>query len=221
MNVLVIDIGGSNLKLLATGQSEQIKIPSGAAFTPEQLYPLVREATMAAGWQFEVVSIGFPGVVKDGKIVSDPVNMGKGWKGFDFAAAFGCPVKLINDAAMQALGSYSGGKLLFMGFGTGLGTAMVFEHLILPLEGGHLPFRSSTFEQHVGNAALIEYGKKQWKEWVYQTIEEFRNCFQPDEIVLGGGNSKYLEELPANCRLGSNKNALTGGFRLWEQEYTI
>jgi predicted NBD/HSP70 family sugar kinase len=220
MNVLVIDIGGTNLKLLAKGQTERIKIPSGAAFTPERLVPLIREATTAAGWEFEVVSMGFPGVVKENKIVSDPVNMGKGWKGFDFSAGFGCPVKLINDAAMQALGSYEGGKLLFMGFGTGLGTAMVYEHLILPLEGGHLPFRESTFENHVGNAMLTQLGKKLWKESVYETIEAFRNCFQPDEIVLGGGNSKYLEELPANCRLGSNKNAFTGGFRLWEKEYT-
>ena len=133
MNVLVIDIGGTNLKLLAKGQTERIKIPSGSAFTPERLVPLVREATAAAGWQFEAVSMGFPGVVKENKIVSDPVNMGKGWKGYDFSAGFGCPVKLINDAAMQAIGSYEGGKLLFMGFGTGLGTAMVYEHLILPL----------------------------------------------------------------------------------------
>jgi predicted NBD/HSP70 family sugar kinase len=184
------------------------------------LVPLVREATTAAGWRFDVVSMGFPGVVKENKIVSDPVNMGKGWKGYDFSAGFGCPVKLINDAAMQALGSYEGGKLLFMGFGTGLGTAMVYEHLILPLEGGHLPFRDSTFENHVGNAMLTQLGKKLWKESVYETIEAFRNCFQPDEIVLGGGNSKYLEELPDNCRLGSNKNAFTGGFRLWEKEYT-
>jgi predicted NBD/HSP70 family sugar kinase len=164
--------------------------------------------------------MGFPGVVKENKIVSDPVNMGKGWKGYDFSSDFDCPVKMINDAAMQALGSYEGGKLLFMGFGTGLGTAMVYEHLILPLEGGHLPFRDSSFENHVGNAMLTQLGKKQWKESVYETIEEFRNCFQPDEIVLGGGNSKYLEELPPNCRLGSNKNAFTGGFRLWDKEYT-
>ena len=121
---------------------------------------------------------------------------------------------------MQALGSYTSGKLLFMGFGTGLGTAMVVDQHILPLEGGHLPFRDSTFETHVGNASLTQIGKKQWKELVYETIERFRSCFQPDEIVLGGGNSKYLDELPANCRLGSNKNAFTGGFRLWETNYT-
>jgi len=219
MNVLVIDIGGSNIKILATGQPERIKIPSGVDFTPGHLVALVQKATAEAGWKFEVVTVGFPAVVKQGKIVSDPVNLGRGWMGFDFEKAFGCPVKVINDAAMQALGSYQGGKLLFMGFGTGLGTAMVYEHLILPLEGGHLPFRNGTFESHVGNANLSLLGKKQWKELVLETIEHFQNCFQPDEIVLGGGNSKYLEELPPNCRLGSNKNAFAGGFKLWEGDY--
>ena len=219
MDVLVIDIGGSNIKILATGQPERIKIPSGADFTPQQLVELVQKATKEANWKFEVVTVGFPGMVKQGKIVSDPVNLGKGWMGFDFEKALGCPVKVINDAAMQALGSYEGGKLLFMGFGTGLGTAMVYEHLILPLEGGHLPFRDGTFESHVGNANLTLLGKKQWKELVLETIARFQNCFQPDEIVLGGGNSKYLEELPTNCRLGSNKNAFAGGFKLWERNY--
>lgn len=217
MKVLVIDIGGSNIKILATGQPDRIKIPSGDLFTPEQLVPLVKE--YAKDWEYEAISIGFPGVAKDGKIVADPVNMGKGWKGFDFEKDFGCPVKIINDAAMQALGSHEGGKLLFMGFGTGLGTAMVFEDLILPLEGGHLPFKLGTFESHVGNAAMKKLGKPKWKEMVYQTIAHFNHCFQPDEIVLGGGNSKLLEDIPANCRLGSNKNAFTGGFRLWEKSY--
>lgn len=219
MNVLVIDIGGSNIKILATGQPERIKIPSGVDFTPGQLVDLVQKATAEVGWRVEVVTVGFPGVVKQGKIVSDPVNLGKGWMGFDFEQAFGCPVKVINDAAMQALGSYEGGKLLFMGFGTGLGTALVYEHLILPLEGGHLPFRNGTFETHVGNANLTRLGKKQWKELVIETIERFQNCFQPDEIVLGGGNSKFLDVLPPNCRLGSNKNAFAGGFKLWEGDY--
>lgn len=219
MNVLVIDIGGTNIKILATGQPERIKIPSGSDFNPVQLVSLVKEAAATAHWSFDAVSIGFPGVVKHGQIVADPVNLGSGWTGFDFEKAFGCPVKLINDAAMQAVGSYTSGKLLFMGFGTGLGTAMIFDQHILPLEGGHLPFRDSSFEKHVGNASLTLLGKKQWKELVYETIERFQHCFQPDEIVLGGGNSKYLDELPANCRLGSNKNAFTGGFRLWENEY--
>lgn len=219
MNVLVIDIGGSNIKILATGQPERIKIPSGGKFTPVQLVDLVKKETQKANWKFEVVTVGFPGVVKQGKIVADPVNLGKGWMEFDFEKAFGCPVKVINDAAMQALGSYESGKLLFMGFGTGLGTAMVYEHLVLPLEGGHLPFRNGTFESHVGNASLCLLGKKEWKELVLETIKRFQNCFQPDEIVLGGGNSKYLDELPPNCRLGSNKNAFAGGFKLWERNY--
>ena len=217
MNVLVIDIGGSNIKILATGQPERIKIPSGNNFRPENLVPLVKEA--AKDWSYDVISMGFPGVVKHGKIVADPVNMGSGWTGFDFEKAFGCPIKIINDAAMQALGSYGEGKLLFLGFGTGLGTAMVLENVIIPLEGGHLPFKLGTFESHVGNASLKKVGKKKWMEMVYKTIEHFRHCFQPDEIVLGGGNSKYLEEIPAGCRLGSNKNAFAGGFRLWEKDY--
>jgi predicted NBD/HSP70 family sugar kinase len=217
MKVLVIDIGGSNIKILATGQPDRIKIPSGSGFTPEQLVPLVKDH--AKNWEYEAISIGFPGVVKAGRIAADPVNMGTGWKGFDFQEKFGLPVKIINDAAMQALGSYEGGKLLFMGFGTGLGTAMVFEDLILPLEGGHLPFKLGTFETHVGNAAMKKLGKPKWKEHVYQAIAHFTHCFQPDEIVLGGGNSKLLETIPANCRLGSNKNAFTGGFRLWEKSY--
>ncbi|MBN7810753.1 ROK family protein [Algoriphagus sp. H41] len=217
MNVLVIDIGGSNIKILATGQPERIKIPSGKDFTPEEMIPLVKEA--AKDWNYEVITIGFPGVVKQGKIVADPVNMGSGWKGFDFENAFGCPVKIINDAAMQALGSYEGGKLLFMGFGTGLGTALVFEDLILPMEGGHLPFKLGTFETHVGNAAMKKMGKKKWKELVAQSIAHFRRCFQPDHIILGGGNSKLLDEIPEDCSLGSNKNAFTGGFRLWEKSY--
>lgn len=217
MKVLVIDIGGSNIKILATGQPDRIKIPSGDLFTPSQLVPLVKE--YAKNWEYEAISIGFPGVAKGGKIIADPVNMGQGWKGFDFETEFGCPVKIINDAAMQALGSHEGGKLLFMGFGTGLGTAMVFEDLILPLEGGHLPFKQGTFESHVGNAAMKKLGKPKWKEMVSQTIAHFNHCFQPDEIVLGGGNSKLLDNIPANCRLGSNKNAFTGGFRLWENSY--
>lgn len=217
MKVLVIDIGGSNIKILATDQPDRIKIPSGDRFTPEQLVPLVKEN--AKDWEYEAISIGFPGVVKAGKIIADPVNMGEGWKGFDFEKAFGCPVKIINDAAMQALGSYEGGKLLFMGFGTGLGTAMVFEDLILPLEGGHLPFKQGTFETHVGNAAMKKLGKPKWRELVLQAIAHFNHCFQPDQIVLGGGNSKLLNTIPDKCRLGSNKNALTGGFRLWEKSY--
>jgi polyphosphate glucokinase len=217
MNILVIDVGGSNIKILATGQPERIKIPSGRDFTPEEMVPLVQEA--AKDWDYEAITIGFPGVVKHGKIAANPVNMGEGWKGFDFEKAFGRPVKIINDAAMQALGSYEGGKVLFMGFGTGLGTALVFEDLILPLEGGHLPFKQGTFETHVGNDALKKMGKKRWIELVYQAIAHFNRCFQPDEIVLGGGNSKLLNDFPANCRLGSNKNAFTGGFRLWEKSY--
>jgi predicted NBD/HSP70 family sugar kinase len=216
-NPLAIDIGGSRVKLRIPGVPEKRHFESGPTLTPGQMVEGVKRLT--GDWDFDSVSIGLPAPIRNNHPARQPANLGPGWVEFDYDDDFGLPVKLINDAAMQALGSYEGGKLLFMGFGTGLGTAMVYEHLILPLEGGHLPFRNGTFESHVGNANLTLLGKKQWKELVLETIERFQNCFQPDEIVLGGGNSKHLEELPPNCRLGSNKNAFAGGFKLWEGNY--
>ncbi|MDF2157873.1 ROK family protein [Algoriphagus sp. CAU 1675] len=217
MNILVIDIGGSNVKILATGQSERIKIPSGSDFTPEEMVPLVKEH--AANWKYDVITMGFPGVVKNNKIVSEPVNLGKGWTTFDYEKAFGCPVKLINDAAMQALGSYEGKKMLFLGLGTGLGTAMVIHHTVIPIEGGHLPYRKSTFESYIGKAYLQKNGEKKWEKHVLNAVDIFSDALQPDDIVLGGGNSKLLSKIPEGCRTGTNQNAFKGGFRLWEENF--
>lgn len=181
------------------------------------MIPLIKE--QASHWKYEAISIGFPGKVKDNKILSEPVNLGHGWEVFDFEKAFGCPVKIINDAAMQAIGSYEGGKLLFLGLGTGLGTAMVVKNTVIPIEGGHLPYKKSTFESYVGKAYYAEKGHEKWEKHVFKAVKILAEALQPDDIVLGGGNSKILTKVPEGCRLGTNKNAFTGGFRLWEQEY--
>lgn len=219
MNILVIDIGGSNIKILASGQPERIKIPSGGDFSPEEMIPLIKEN--AAQWKYDAVSIGFPGVVKHNKIITEPINLGDGWKKYDFESAFNCPVKIINDAVMQALGGYENKKLLFLGFGTGLGTAMVVNKTIIPLEAGHLPYKKGTFENYVGKEYLQKSGSKKWEKHVNNCIEKFSHVFQPDDILLGGGNSKLLSYIPEGCRLGTNQNAFKGGFRLWEEDFNM
>jgi len=217
MNILVIDVGGSNIKILATGQPERIKIPSGSDFSPEEMIPLVKE--YASNWKYEAVTMGFPGIVKNNRVITEPVNLGHGWESYDFVGAFSCPVKILNDAAMQAVGSYEGKKLLFLGLGTGLGTAMVINNTIVPLEGGHLPYKKGTFESYVGKDYLIKNGTERWEKHVMNCIGHFSNVFQPDDIVLGGGNSKLLTVVPEGCRLGTNQNAFKGGFRLWEEDF--
>ncbi|EAZ82680.1 ROK family protein [Algoriphagus machipongonensis] len=217
MKILVVDIGGSNIKILATGQPERIKIPSGSTFSPEEMLPMIKKH--ASDWKYDVVSIGFPGVVKNNKILTEPINLGVGWETFDFEKAFGCPVKIINDAAMQALGGYEYKKMLFLGFGTGLGTAMVINKTIVPLEAGHLPYRKKTFEKYVGKSYLQRKGAKKWEKHVKRCIKKFSHVFQPDDILLGGGNSKLLSYVPEGCRLGTNQNAFKGGFRLWEDDW--
>lgn len=219
MNVLVIDIGGSNIKILATGQPERIKIPSGTNFTPQEMVMLVKEN--AENWEFEAISMGFPGVVKNNKIVVEPRNLGSGWTTYNFEEAFGCPIKIINDAAMQALGSYVGQNLLFLGLGTGLGTAMILDKMIVPMEAAHLPFKKSTFEYYLGKEYLQKYGSVKWESNVSECIGYFGHAFQPSDIVLGGGNSKLLSSVPEGCRLGTNQNAFKGGFRLWEEDFSI
>jgi predicted NBD/HSP70 family sugar kinase len=170
-----------------------------------------------AGWTCEVASIGVPGPVLHGKLVAEPPNLGPGWVGFDFAAAFACPVKVINDAAMQALGSYEGGKMLFLGLGTGLGSTMIVDGIVEPMELGHLPYRKKTYEEYVGVRGLKRYGKKKWRSYVMDVVARLRAALQPDDIVLGGGNVHKLKELPPGCRAGDNANAFRGGFRLWER----
>jgi polyphosphate glucokinase len=214
MNVLVIDVGGNNVKILATGQDEPRKFPSGPTMTAEQMVQGVLQA--AEGWDFDAVTIGFPGPVRQGRPATEPVNLGPGWVGFDFEAAFHRPVKFINDAAMQALGSYEGGKMLFLGLGTGLGNTMVVNGVVVPMELGHLPYRKHTFEDYVGNRGLLRLGKKRWRAFVADVVARLRAALLPDYIVLGGGNVKKLKDLPEGTRPGSNDNAFRGGFRLWE-----
>jgi polyphosphate glucokinase len=214
MNVLVIDVGGSHVKILATGETERRRFDSGPNLTPEQMVAGVKK--LAEGWQYDAVSIGFPAVVKHDRPVTEPHNLGTGWIDFDYPAAFGCPVKMINDAAMQALGSYRQGKLLFLGLGTGLGSTMVIEGIVVPMELAHLPYRRKTFEDYVGEQALERDGKKKWCERVIDVIARLRAALVPDDTVIGGGNIRHLKKLPPGCRAGDNANAFAGGFRMWE-----
>jgi polyphosphate glucokinase len=212
--VLVIDIGGTNIKLLATGQTEPTKIPSGPDMTPQAMVDAVKAAT--TGWSYEKVAIGYPGVVVDGRPLLDPANLAKGWVGFDYAKALGRPVRVINDAAMQALGSYEGGRMLFLGLGTGLGSAMIVEGQLQPLELAHMPYKDGlTYEDFVGKRGLEKYGRKKWRKLVFQIVEQLRHALEAGYVVLGGGNLKLLKELPPGCLAGNNANAFEGGFRLW------
>ena len=215
MKVLVIDVGGTNIKLLATGETERRKFPSGPRMTPQRLVILVKKAT--ADWKYQRVSIGYPGVVVHGRIATDPRNLGRGWVSFDFAQAFGCPVKIVNDAAMQALGSYEGGRMLFLGLGTGLGSAMIADGLLEPMELAHLPYKKGeTYEDYLGLRGIERLGKRRWRWHVADVVKRLRVALEADYIVLGGGNVKLLKDLPEGARIGSNTNAFVGGFRLWE-----
>lgn len=214
MNILVIDVGGSNVKLFTSVEKTRRKFPSGSELTAAQMVEEVKALT--ADWKFDVISLGFPGPVFRQRIAADPHNLGPGWVGFDFADAFGCPVKLLNDAAMQALGGYQGGAMLFLGFGTGLGTAMVIDGVVEPMELGHAPYKEGTFEDYVGAPALKKMGKAAWRDEVFSVIAHFRLALQPDDILLGGGKVKKLPELPYGCRRGRNADAFTGGIRLWD-----
>ena len=215
MNVLVVDVGGHSVKILATGQSEPRKFPSGPALTAEQMVAGVKE--LAREWKYDVVSIGYPGPLLQGRPVAEPYNLSPGWVGFGYEAAFGCPVKIVNDAAMQALGSYKGGKMLFLGLGTGLGSALIVEGIVEPMELGHLPYKKGTFEDYVGIRGLDRLGKKKWRRYVADVVARLIAALEPDDVVLGGGNVKKLKELPPHCRAGGNANAFLGGFRLWEE----
>jgi polyphosphate glucokinase len=214
LKILVIDIGGSNVKL-HIGNGGRRKFRSGPQFTPRQFASEVR--TAAEGWEFDVVSIGFPAPVIDGKPVSDPVHLGQGWKRFDFEKALGKPVRVINDAALQALGSYEGGRMLFLGLGTGLGSALVVEGVVVPLELSELPYsRRWTLEEMLGKSALKRIGARHWQKVVNSIVKMLRAAFLADYVVLGGGNVKKLQELPAGVRRGNNDNAYQGGVRLWQ-----
>ena len=214
MNVLAIDVGGTNIKILASGESEPRKFPSGPEMKPQDMVAGVREATH--DWKYDVVSIGYPGPVRRGKIVNDPHNLGHGWVGYDFSAAFNCPVKLINDAAMQALGSYEGGKMLFLGLGTGLGSALVVDGIVVPMELARLSYQKATLEDYLGARGMLRLGKRKWRRHVFYSVGKLIEAMFPDDVVLGGGNVSKLKDLPPGCRAGSNANSFVGAFRLWE-----
>ena len=218
MRILVVDIGGTHVKILATGQAERRELESGPKLTVRQMVAGVKR--LARGWNYDLVSIGYPGLVLKGRITAEPHNLAPGWVGFDFARAFGKPVQVVNDAAMQALGSYAGGTMLFLGLGTGLGSALVVDGHVVPMELAHLAYKKATIEDYVGLRGLERFGKKKWREHVAFMIERFTAAMHPDEIVIGGGNAKKLKELPPGCRLGDNSNAFIGGFRLWERTQT-
>ena len=214
MRVLVVDVGGTKVKVLATGQEAHREFPSGPTLTAEQMVAGVM--TAAADWEYDALSIGYPGPVLHGRPVVEPPHLAPGWVGFDYRTAFGRPVKLVNDAAMQALGSYRGGKMLFLGLGTGLGSTLVVEGIVEPMELGHLPYRDATFEAYVGLAGLHAHGLAQWRRDVEDVVGRLVAALEPDDVVLGGGNVHQLDTLPAGCRAGDNANAFLGGFRLWE-----
>jgi polyphosphate glucokinase len=215
MNVLVVDVGGTHVKVLVSGQNESRNFESGPALDPKRMVFAVKK--VASEWSHDVVSIGYPGPVLRNRPLAEPHNLGRGWVGFNFEAAFGCPVKLINDAAMQALGSYKGGKMLFLGLGTGLGSTMIVDGIVEPMELGHLPYKSHTYEDYVGQRGLERWGKRKWRRHVADVVARLIAALEPEDVVLGGGNVKQLEKLPAGCREGNNANAFLGGFRLWDK----
>ena len=216
MNILAIDVGGTHVKALTTHHKEPVKIDSGPKMTAKKMVAAVRKAT--ADWKYDAVSIGYPGPVVHGLPVNNPHNLGGGWVGFDFKAAFGCPVRIINDAAMQALGSYEGGRMLFLGLGTGLGSAMIVDGLLEPMELAHLNYKKGrTYEDYVGLRGLKKFGKVKWRREVNNVVRLLKGALEADYVVLGGGNAKLLKTLPADVKLGDNSHAFLGGFRLWKQ----
>lgn len=218
MKVLVIDVGGTNIKVFASGQDEVRKFPSGPTLTPKQMVEGVLQ--LVGDWSYDVITIGYPGPVIHGRLALEPRNLGTGWVDFDFAAHFGKPVKLINDAAMQALGSYEGGRMLFLGLGTGLGSALIIDRVIAPLELAHLPYKKGrTFEDYVGLRGLKRLGKKKWQKAVEDVVARLQAALVADSVVLGGGNAKHLKRLPPGARMGDNRNAFLGGVRLWEAHH--
>jgi polyphosphate glucokinase len=213
MKVLVVDVGGSHVKVMVSGCDEERRMESGPALTAAQMAAGVR--ALARGWKYEAVAIGYPGPVVRNRPAAEPRNLGAGWVDFDYEKAFGCPVRMVNDAAMQALGGYNGGKMLFLGFGTGLGTTLIVDGVLVPMELAHLPYRRATFEDYVGARALERFGRRRWRKYVVDVVARLTAALEPEDIVLGGGNAAHLEDLPPRCRTGANSNAFPGGFRLW------
>jgi polyphosphate glucokinase len=215
MNVLVVDVGGNHVKILATGQKQSREFPSGPTLTAQQMVAGAKK--LAGDWKYDAVSIGYPGPVIRNRLLAEPHNLGRGWMGYDFKAAFKRPVKVVNDAAMQALGSYRRGKMLFLGLGTGLGSTLIADGIVEPMELGHLPYKKGTYEDYVGIRGLQKRGKKKWRRNVADVVARLVTALEPDDVVIGGGNVKKLKQLPKGCRMGDNANAFRGGFRLWEK----
>jgi hypothetical protein len=215
--VLVIDVGGTNVKLLATGEKEARKHPSGRTMTPQKMVELVKKA--ASDWKYDCISLGYPGPIINGHPLREPHNLGRGWVGFNFQKAFGCPVKILNDAAMQAVGSYKGRRMLFLGLGTGLGSAMIVDGILQPMELAHLGYKNGkSYEDYLGLRGLERMGKKKWRRCVAKVTRKLKTALDADYVVLGGGNSKLLKEVPSGAELGNNENAFLGGFRMWGKD---
>jgi predicted NBD/HSP70 family sugar kinase len=215
MNTLVLDIGGTNVKIWKTDEPEKVKFPSGKDLTPDALMEGVR--TVTKDWPVDRVSIGYPGEIRNGRPVAEPLNLGPGWVDIDFAHAFNCPVRIMNDACMQALGSYEGGKMLYLGFGTGVGSALISDGVIVPLAVGHLKlWEGETFDHYLSRDGLTRHGKKRWRQAVVEATAMLKGLLFADYVVLGGGNAEEIKELPENCRRGGNHNAYYGGLRMWE-----
>jgi predicted NBD/HSP70 family sugar kinase len=218
VKILVIDVGGTHVKFLATDRKEKMEFPSGLKMTPAKMVSGVKAA--AADWKYDAVSIGYPGAVVHGRPLREPFHLASGWVGFDFKKAFGKPVKVVNDAAMQALGDYKGGRMLFLGLGTGLGSAMVVDQVLEPMELAHLPYKKGrTYEDYVGLAGLERLGKKKWRHHVEKVVDLLKSAVQADDVVIGGGNARLIKKFPPGTRAGENSNAFKGGYRLWEKPY--
>ena len=219
MKILVIDVGGTHIKVRATSHKNRVEIPSGLKMTANEMVATVRKVIV--GWKYDVITIGYPGAVLHGHIVSEPHNLGHGWVKFNFKKAFGRPVKIINDAAMQALGSYQGKRMLFLGLGTGLGSAMIVDGVLEPMELAHLPYKKGrTYEDYIGLAGLQRLGKKKWRRHVNDVVKQLKIALEADYVVLGGGNARLLKNLPTGGELGDNANAFRGGLRLWNKSYS-
>jgi polyphosphate glucokinase len=221
MKTLVLDVGGTHVKMLVTGKRQRLEFVSGPRMTPKAMVAAVKQATAKAGWKYDVISMGYPGPVLHHRPMAEPHNLAPGWVGFNFRKAFGHPIKIINDASMQALGSYRRGRMLFLGLGTGLGSALIADSVLTPLELAHLPFKKGqTYEDFVGLRGLRRHGKKKWRKHVLEATRQLRAATLAEYVVLGGGNARLMRKLPADMRLGDNANAFRGGFRLWRNKRT-
>jgi predicted NBD/HSP70 family sugar kinase len=218
MKILVVDVGGSNLKIGLSGRKgPPLKVPSGARMSAAGMVAAVKKVTR--DWRYDAVTVGFPGPVVSGRPTREPVNLGRGWKGFDFKKAFGKPVRVMNDAAMQALGSYQGGRMLFLGLGTGMGSALLIDGVLVPTELAHLPYRNGrSYEDYVGGRGLKRLGRARWTKHVHKVVALLQHGLQCDYVVLGGGHTKKLKSSPEGVRIGDNLKAILGGIRLWERE---